>query len=76
MSDRFFPPGQPALMSPDKARDIARSFKALAAQFEDAGDDYDAQRMERQSQWWLTYATVLAQTPPGEDTGESPVREG
>ena len=65
MSDAQFMPEPPALMSAVKARNIARAFKALAEQFTDAGDRPRARAAMDDSQWWLTYAISLSQTPPG-----------
>jgi hypothetical protein len=65
MSDEAFLPPQPPLMSAVKARNIARSYKALADQFEEAGDRLRATLAMRDSQWWMAYAISLSQTPPG-----------
>lgn len=61
----FVPPSKP-MMRPDQARDLARSYKALAEQLAEAGDNAESRRLERDAQWWLTYSIALAQT-----TGES-----
>jgi hypothetical protein len=47
-----------------RARDIALAYKALADALEDARALAEAQRAERQSQWWMTYSITLAQMPP------------
>jgi hypothetical protein len=65
MSDEQFLPDQPALMSPIKARNIARSLKYLAEQYADARMPRQATRTMQDSQWWMTYALSLSQTPPG-----------
>jgi len=57
----YTPPSKP-LMTPERARDLARSYKALAEQLAEAGDNAESRRMERDAQWWLTYSIALAQT--------------
>ena len=52
-------------MSAVKARDAARGYKGLADHLRDAGAVAEANRLERQSQWWLAYAVALSQIPPG-----------
>lgn len=63
MSD--FLPEQPALMSAVRARNIARLLHALSEQYAEAGMRTQSMRALAQSQWWLTYALSLSQTPPG-----------
>ena len=62
MSDEPFFPERPRLMSPDKARDIARGHKAMAGLYEFAGDRTGARREQEESLWWLAYAMALSQT--------------
>jgi hypothetical protein len=62
MSDEPFVPPQPPLMNAARARDIARAYKWLADNLEDV--PAEARRAERQSWWWLAFATALAQMPP------------
>lgn len=62
MSDEPYFPGRPRLMSPEAARDIARSFKALAENFAEASMPRDAARAMSDSAWWLTYSITLSQT--------------
>ena len=64
MSDQPFILPPPALMTPDRARDVGRAYKALADYLSDLGAQREAVRAERDSQWWLTYSIALAQTPP------------
>jgi hypothetical protein len=64
MSDEPFMPPRPPLMSPETARDLARASKGMARQLDEVGVRREAARMERDSQWWLTYSIALAQTPP------------
>ena len=52
------------LMSPVEAQEIARGHKWLAESYANAGMTRDAQRYERDSQWWLAYSISLSQTPP------------
>ena len=54
------------LMTPERARDVGRAYKALASHLAKLGVPRDASRAERDSQWWLTYSIFLAQTPPTE----------
>jgi hypothetical protein len=60
-------PGIP-LVNATRARDIARAYKALAENLEDARALAEARRAERQSNWWMTYSIALAQMPP--DAGD------
>lgn len=57
----FLPTPTP-LMTPEAARDLARSLKALSEQFAGAGAVAEARNALTQSQWWLAYAQTLAQT--------------
>jgi hypothetical protein len=51
-------------MAPEKAQEIARDLKWLAQDYAEAGMSREAQRAERDSQWWLAYSISLAATPP------------
>jgi len=62
VSDEPFHVPMPPMMSPEKARDIARLHKGFADQLRDFGQTAEAARAERQSQWWMTYSIALAQT--------------
>jgi hypothetical protein len=62
MSDSSFGLPPPPLVTPEKARDTARAYKALAQHMAEFGALGEAGRLERDSQWWLTYSTALAQT--------------
>jgi hypothetical protein len=62
--DPFIIPPVP-LMTPDRARDVGRAYKALADQLNEAGLARQAAVALRDSNWWLTYAITLAQTAPG-----------
>ncbi|MBV8092348.1 MAG: hypothetical protein JO110_03760 [Acetobacteraceae bacterium] len=62
MSEQFGLPPVP-LMTPEKAQEIARGLKAVADSMRAAGVRAAPDRLERESQWWLTYAISLAQTP-------------
>ena len=53
-------------MPPASAQEIARGLKWLAQSYAEAGMARDATRADRDSQWWMTYAKSLAQTPPTE----------
>jgi hypothetical protein len=61
MSDDFRLP-EPPLMPPERAREIARAYKGLADHFSGIGEQREAAKAERDSQWWMTYAITLAQT--------------
>lgn len=61
MSDAFYPP-LPPLMTPQRARDIARTLKGSAQQLAELGAAAEARAAERQSEWWLAYALVLDRT--------------
>ncbi len=65
MSDGLFGLPPTPLMTPEKARDVGRAYKALANHLTELGVQGEAGRAERDSQWWLTYSIALAQTPPG-----------
>lgn len=65
--DQLYPPPPIVMMTPERARDIARSLKALAEQFTDAHMPRQAARYERDAQWYLGYALVLAATQPHND---------
>ena len=43
------------LVTPEKARNIDRSLKAMADQHAEAGDLGLARNMQRQSEWYLAY---------------------
>jgi hypothetical protein len=49
-------------MSADKARDVARVYKALADHLTEFGLPRQAAVATRDSQWWLTHSIALAQT--------------
>ncbi len=49
-------------MPPEAAQEIARGWKWLAESYAQAGMLRDANRAERDSQWWLTYSISLSQT--------------
>ena len=68
MSDEPFLPPQPPLMSPAKARDIARSCAGMANYLREQGDTGTAMILDRRSVWWMAYAISLAQTSPGDET--------
>lgn len=50
------------LMTADKARDVGRSYKALADHLTEFGLPRQAAAAMRDSQWWLAYSIALAQT--------------
>ncbi len=52
------------MMEAAKAQEIARGLRWLAQSYAEAGMTRDASKAERDSQWWLTHAISLAQTPP------------
>ena len=66
MSDDPFSLPPTPLMTPEKARDVGRAYKALAEHLSEIGAQREAGRAERDSQLWLTYSISLAQTPPTE----------
>jgi len=68
MSDDPFMLPPPPLMSAEKARDLARAYKGMAIHLAELGVQREAARMERDSQWWMTYAISLSQTPPTKET--------
>ena len=52
----------PPLMSAEQARDVARHYKGLADHMRRLGARGDVTLLERQSNWWLAFALVLAKT--------------
>ncbi len=56
------PPSQIPLMSPDKARDIARGLRWMAVSYTEAGMTREANTAQRDSECWLAYAITLAHT--------------
>jgi hypothetical protein len=66
MSDEPFIIPPVPLMTPGRARDVARAYKALADQLNEAGLARQSAAALRDSNWWLTYAITLAQTAPDE----------
>lgn len=62
MSDEPFQIPPIPLMTPDRARDLARGYQGLASHLAELGVAAEAARLERTAQWWLTYAIALAQT--------------
>jgi len=64
MSDSPFALPPPPPMTPEKARDVGRAYKALAEHMSELGAQREAGRAERDSQWWLTYSLALSQTQP------------
>ncbi len=62
MSDDPFTLPPTPLMTAEKARDVARGYKALATHLTELGATREATLAMRDSQWWLTYAIVLAKT--------------
>jgi hypothetical protein len=50
------------LMTPDKARDIARAHKWLANSYTEANMRREAATAQRESEWWLAYALTLEAT--------------
>jgi hypothetical protein len=64
MSEASFPQ-QLELMSAVRARNLARTYKGLADQLRRDNYRREADLADRDSQWWLTYALSLSQTPPG-----------
>jgi hypothetical protein len=65
MSDEPFLPPQPPLISAVKARNLARSHKAMADHLRAEGDIGGARLSDQQSAWWMQYAIALSQIPPG-----------
>jgi len=53
------------LMSPVKARDLARSCQGMADHLREQGDAATARILAQRSQWWMAYAIALSQIPPG-----------
>ena len=63
--DPFLPP-MPPLMSPVKARDIARSCQGMADHLRAQGVEATTMRLlEQKSAWWMAYSIALSQIPPG-----------
>jgi hypothetical protein len=62
MSERAFLPEPVPMMTPEQARDTARSLKATADQLTTLGDVGFARVVLQQSQWYLAYAVTLSQT--------------
>lgn len=62
MSDEPFTLPPTPMMTPAKARDVARAYKAWSDQLAEMGLPREAGRAARDSQWWMTYAIALAQT--------------
>jgi hypothetical protein len=52
-------------MSPEKARDVGRAYKAFADHLTEFGLAREAAIAMRDSQWWLAYSIALAQTAKG-----------
>ena len=63
----FPEPRSVALMSPEKARDIARTLRWLSDSYAEAEMEPQSHRAFRESEWWLQYAAVLARTPPEDE---------
>lgn len=59
----FPEPRSVALMSPEKARDIARTLRWLSDSYAEAEMEPQSRRAFRESEWWLQYSLVLAQRP-------------
>jgi hypothetical protein len=64
------PPSAIPLMSPERARDIARGHKWLHQQYDETGMPREAARALRDSELWLGYALALANTRQN-DQGEA-----
>lgn len=64
MSDDLFSPPPTPSMTPEKARDVGRAYRALASHLTELGVQREAGVAMRDSQRWLTYSISLAQTPP------------
>jgi hypothetical protein len=50
------------LMTPDKARDIARALRWLSDSYAESGMRRQAMTALRDCEWWLTYALTLEAT--------------
>jgi len=48
----------------EEARDTARYYKGMADHMRDLGASAEANRLERQSNWWLAYSVSLASDAP------------
>jgi len=57
-----FHPPLPPVMSPQKARDVARRWKWMADSFLADNMRSQATLMLRESEWWLGYALTLEAT--------------
>lgn len=67
MSDQPFILPPVPLMTAERARDVARAYKAWSEQLTDMGLQRESARAGRDSQWWMTYSLALSQTK-----GEAP----
>lgn len=65
MNDEAYLPAPVPLMSAVKARNLARSCKAMANLLRENGDIGTARVLDNQSAWWMAYSISLSQTPPG-----------
>jgi hypothetical protein len=65
MSDEPFLLPPIPLMTPAKARDAARLYKAMSDHLTELGLARQATVALRDSQWWMTYSIALAQTKDG-----------
>lgn len=70
MSDEPFSIPPVPLMTPQKARDVARGYQGLAQHLAELGVNTEAARLERTSQWWLTYSIALAQANQPDAKGQ------
>jgi hypothetical protein len=57
--DTFMPPPHP--LTAEKAGDVGRAYRVLAAHLSEMGAQPEARRAERGSQRWLTHSIALAQ---------------
>ncbi len=67
MSDEAFSLPPTPLMTPQKALDVGRAYKALARHLTELGVRREADLAMRDSHWWVTYSIALAQVPPADD---------
>jgi hypothetical protein len=65
MSDEPFLLPPIPLMTPAKARDAGRLYKAMSNHLTDLGLSREATIALRDSQWWMAYSIALAQTKEG-----------
>lgn len=65
MSDEPFIPSQPHLMSPVRARNLARHYKGFAIALRQGGYEAEADKADSDSLWWMNYAIALSRIPPG-----------